>query len=230
MRVYRVSVNGPLREAMVRAVAFGRKREIIVLVLVLYGVLRTDPALADQLTAEFRTDKRPPLEDFGPRALSNEHPAPAQSFAFDALRSFTESYSALHFPASARSADGEFRPLGKSLSFDEPQNFGSAFAPRLQTTTAWQELKDCKSRGGVRLLTLWQSTWSTLSLQAGNHGDPSLQWTSRSLNFGGASRGLLDRLFSLRPSRDDHNSGIEPVAAGAHPARQTETTGTGPVR
>jgi hypothetical protein len=63
----------------------------------------------------------------------------------------------------------------------------------LRVTSAWQRLADYRAQGRVQLLTLWQSQRSTVSLQAGHHGGPSLQWSSRTMNHGGATRGLLDR-------------------------------------
>jgi hypothetical protein len=70
-------------------------------------------------------------------------------------------------------------------------------SPLLRTTTVWQRMSDYKSHDRVRVLTLWESSGSTVSLQAGHRGDPSLQWTSRVMNHGGATQGLLDRLFSV---------------------------------
>ena len=67
----------------------------------------------------------------------------------------------------------------------------------LRGTTVWQRMSEYKSRDRVRLLTLWESSASTVSLQAGKGGDPSLQWTSRVMNRGGSTRGLLDQLFSV---------------------------------
>jgi len=52
------------------------------------------------------------------------------------------------------------------------------------------------TRGGVSLLTLWDSRASNLSLLAGSHGTVSVQWTSK-LFGGGAAPGLLNRLFEL---------------------------------
>jgi len=52
------------------------------------------------------------------------------------------------------------------------------------------------TRGGVSLLTLWDSRVSNLSLLAGAHGAVSLQWTSKL--FGrDAAPGLLNRVFAL---------------------------------
>ena len=67
----------------------------------------------------------------------------------------------------------------------------------LRGTTVWQRLDEYRVHDGVRLLTLWESRGSTVSLQAGKRGDPSLQWSSRLNSHDGATRGLLDRLFSL---------------------------------
>ncbi|HEX4241117.1 MAG TPA: hypothetical protein VHZ53_06900 [Steroidobacteraceae bacterium] len=69
--------------------------------------------------------------------------------------------------------------------------------PLLRGTSMWQRMSDFRSHDRVRVLTLWESSGSAVSLQAGRRGDPSLQWTSTSLNRGGATRGLLDKLFSV---------------------------------
>jgi hypothetical protein len=91
-------------------------------------------------------------------------------------------------------------------------------------------MSEYRSHDRVRLLTLWESSESTVSLQAGKRGDPSLQWTSRSMNRGGSTRGLLDRLFAVslagagnRLRRSDRPTGAAaapsqasvPVVAGA---------------
>jgi hypothetical protein len=64
------------------------------------------------------------------------------------------------------------------------------------STSAWQRLADYRSQGRVQLLTLWQSQRGSVSLQAGHHGGPSLQWSSHLMNHGGATRGLLDRFVA----------------------------------
>jgi hypothetical protein len=89
----------------------------------------------------------------------------------------------------------EFRPRKHSvLDNDFVNPVGDA--PMLRGTTVWQRMAEYKSHDRLRLLTLWESSGSTVSLQTGKHGDPSLQWTSRLMNRGGATQGLLDRLFS----------------------------------
>jgi hypothetical protein len=230
MLMPRTSVNVKIRESIVRAIVLGRGSEIIALTLLLYGVLRADATLADQQNTELRTDRRPPIEGFDAKEGADAHRAFEQSFSFkpydvDALRSFTQDYSAIHFPASRSFSDKEFRPLPKSYLSAQPQTLETEFAPMRRSTSAWQQLGDCRVHGGIRLLTLWQSAWSTLSLQAGRRGDPSLQWTSRSFDFGSASRGLFDRLFTIRPSREEREPTIEPAPPVAHSAHQTEKSG-----
>lgn len=90
----------------------------------------------------------------------------------------------------------EFRPRKHSvLDNDFVNPLGDA--PMLRGTTVWQRMSEYKSHDRLRLLTLWESSGSTVSLQTGRHGDPSLQWTSNWMNRGGATHGLLDRLFSV---------------------------------
>jgi hypothetical protein len=68
--------------------------------------------------------------------------------------------------------------------------------PMLQGTSVWQQLAEYRSQDRVRLLTLWQTRGSTLSLQAGKRGAPSLQWSTPWVHHEGvASRGLFDRLL-----------------------------------
>jgi hypothetical protein len=91
----------------------------------------------------------------------------------------------------------DFRPRKRTMfDADASVNLFSD-SPLLRTTTVWQRMSDYKSHDRVRVLTLWESSGSTVSLQAGHRGDPSLQWTSRVMNHGGATQGLLDRLFSV---------------------------------
>jgi hypothetical protein len=66
----------------------------------------------------------------------------------------------------------------------------------LQVDSVWQRLAEYRSQGRVQLLTLWESPRNMVSLQASKHGGPSLQWSSRVMNRGGATRGLLDRFVA----------------------------------
>lgn len=91
----------------------------------------------------------------------------------------------------------DFRPRKRTIFDRDPMadSFGSP--PMLRGTTVWQRMSEYKSHDRVRLLTLWESSGSTVSLQAGKRGAPSLQWTSRAMNHGGSTRGLFDRLLSV---------------------------------
>jgi hypothetical protein len=96
----------------------------------------------------------------------------------------------------------EFRPRKHSIAgLDSTRSGASIFdAPMLQSTSVWQQMADYKSQGRVRLLTLWQTRGSSLSLQAGKHGTPSLQWSTPWVHRGGTTRGLFDRLLTV-PAR-----------------------------
>lgn len=86
--------------------------------------------------------------------------------------------------------------------------------------TVWQRLAEYRSRNRVRVLTLWESTASTVSIQTDRRGGPSLQWTSRWMNRGGATRGLLDHWmpmsmfrFSRTPNSPDSGRPAAPPPA-----------------
>jgi hypothetical protein len=84
-------------------------------------------------------------------------------------------------------------------------------------------MADYKSQGRVRLLTLWQMRGSSLSLQAGRHGAPSLQWSTPWVHREGTSRGLFDRLLAM-PARAAGNtlrsSVARPTSVAAQPKLQ----------
>jgi hypothetical protein len=91
----------------------------------------------------------------------------------------------------------DFRPRKHSVFDRDPALDTSTDAPLLRNTTVWQRMSEYRSQDRVRLLTLWESTGSAVSLQAGKHGDPSLQWNSRLMNHDGSTQGLFDRLLSM---------------------------------
>jgi len=92
----------------------------------------------------------------------------------------------------------DFTPRKPSVFDAEPIAVDPDEAPMLHGTTVWQRLSQYRVHDRVRLLTLWQSGASTVSLQAGKRGSPSLQWTNRLSNHGEITHGLLDRLLSVR--------------------------------
>ena len=115
----------------------------------------------------------------------------------DSLQSLNEVYPGLRVPPPPAPVAAEFCPRPQAPWMRRyPDGFEEA--PRsLRATTGWQRLRDFRSRVGVRVLTLWESPGSTISLQAGKRGGPSLQWSSRVMGHGDeASRGLLDALLA----------------------------------
>ncbi len=110
----------------------------------------------------------------------------------------------LPMPEAPLFSSSEFRLRPPSLFDTKARLTDSSESPMLEGTTVWQRMKDFKSRQGrVRVLTLWETRGSTISLQAGKRGDPSLQWTSR-LSRSEATRGLLDSMFTSSLGHADH--------------------------
>jgi hypothetical protein len=128
--------------------------------------------------------------------------APKSARALDAMPLFPAPfvYSPPRTDAQAFSPT-EFRLRKPGLvAADVATRDASVFdAPLLRDTSLAQEMSEFKSQDRLRLLTLWQTRASTLSLQAGKHGAPSLQWSSPWMHRDAASRGLFDRLLSVPP-------------------------------
>jgi len=160
-------------------------REAIALALVIWIAMQSADVRAGE---DFSTSVAPPKPDFfvAPRGL----PLPSTSFALSPAYQVDQSSTKdLYSPH-------DFRSRGHLMSEGDGQTAMAADAPTLRTSSVWQQLSDYRARGRIRLLTLWESGASTVSLQAGKKGEPSLQWTSRSMNRGGSTRGLLDPLLA----------------------------------
>ena len=119
----------------------------------------------------------------------------------DPLLSLRDMYPDLASRSATAEPSREFQPRHSSLFVRSPDAglHSSGVMERsadLPQTSAWQRLGDFRSDDGIRLLTVWQTADSTIAVLQGKHGGASLQWTSHALNRGGASRGLLDHLFS----------------------------------
>jgi hypothetical protein len=129
----------------------------------------------------------------------------------DAQKPARAQIAAPSFPApfafSAPGAEGqvfsptEFRPRKPGLL--EAAAAGSEAsvtdAPMLRDTSIVRELSEAKTQDRVRLLTLWQSRASSLYLQAGKRGAPTLQWSTPWMQRETDSRGLFDRLLPAAP-------------------------------
>jgi hypothetical protein len=157
------------------------------LTVVICGVVRTSQALAgDQPLSTDHT--------FAREAEIFSHPefttTPSFSAPFVALQPLSEfqEFSATEFRPRKRNVLELESGSGRSSLFD---------APILKSNLVWQHMADFRSQGRVRLLTLWQIRGSSLSLQAGKHGAPSLQWSTPWVHREGASRGLFDRLLPV---------------------------------
>jgi hypothetical protein len=149
-------------------------RERVVVALLLYSLLRSAQVLAADQASVF--DAAPKFD------------APNFRLSPDSFAPLPSSFSATEFrprPQGANAADPA-RAAGRGIE-----------SPMLQDTPVWQEMSQYKTRDGVRLLTLLQTRGSTLSLQAGKRGGPSLQWSSPWMMRENAKRGLFDRLFSV---------------------------------
>jgi hypothetical protein len=95
----------------------------------------------------------------------------------------------------------EFRPRKQGLLEAAGARSEAAVidAPMPRDTSIAGELSEAKTQDRVRLLTLWQSRASSLSLQAGKRGAPSLQWSTPWMHRDAATRGLFDRLLLVAP-------------------------------
>jgi hypothetical protein len=98
-------------------------------------------------------------------------------------------------------------------------------APMLRDTSIARGLSEAKSQDRVRLLTLWQTRASSLSLQAGKRGAPSLQWSTPWMHRDATSRGLFDRWLAVSPrSFGSTVRGGVPRQSGANaPAKTLES-------
>jgi hypothetical protein len=133
-----------------------------------------------------------PLRSIAP---ANTKPESLKSMSeFGTLRT-PDLYPNFDVTPSSMYSTTEFRPRGTSLSTAATATHDQS-VPMLRDTNIWERMADFKSSRGVRLLTLWESRGSTLSLQAGHGGGALLQWTSRTFGHGEGTHSLLDHLFS----------------------------------
>jgi hypothetical protein len=189
----------------------GHIRESMLLTWVLYGVVRASQALA------------------GEQPSNNDSTLGAGGKPFRDTRTGTSTFSAPFVSAKPLAdveaySQTEFRPRKRSLDkLESARSEGSIIdTPMLQDTSVWQQLAEYKTQNRVRLLTLWQTKGSSLSLQAGKRGAPSLQWSTPWAHQG-ASHGLFDRLLTARPRMGGTNSrGLPRPAITQAPAKSPE--------
>ena len=148
-------------------------------------------------------------EDPAAQAQSEYDVAPRTSFKAAALPEFTKhyilsdplltaprDYRLTELPETKSYSATEFRPRGHSIFDADPR-----LSPPGGTLTAdknfLQRLNEYRSHDRVRVLTLWDTGASAVSIQTDHKGDPSLQWTSHLFNKGGATQGLLDHFLPV---------------------------------
>jgi hypothetical protein len=154
--------------------------------LVLFSLVHAGQVLAGDQPSIAKAPFDPVVDYF--------HPSSAPAAAAMATPGI---YSAPALDGTQVFSTTDFRPRKRTVFDRDPAVSLFSDAPLLRTTTVWQRMSEYKSHDRVQVLTLWESSGSTVSLQAGKRGDPSLQWTSRVMNHGGSTQGLLDRLFSV---------------------------------
>ncbi len=160
--------------------------ECLLTALVLYGLAPANASAGDQLQSPEARHNANTQKIVLAQIAAPSFPAP---FAFSAL------------PEMPVFSPTEFRPRKPGLpraaeaSSEGPVTDG----PMLRDSSIARELSEAKTQDRVRLLTLWQSRASSLSLQAGKRGAPSLQWSTPWMHRDTAARGVFDRLLMAAP-------------------------------
>jgi hypothetical protein len=114
----------------------------------------------------------------------------------DPLLSAPSEYRLVAMPETKSYSSTEFRPRGHSI-FDADPRLSPPAGTLNVNKDLLQRLNEFRTRDRLRVLTLWDTGASNISIQTDHKGDPSLQWTSHLYNKGGATQGLLDRLFPV---------------------------------
>jgi hypothetical protein len=159
-------------------------RESVLMAFAIYGGASAGEAVAADTAPKFELP-RPQLA-----APLLAHPLLPSSFATVPALVEPEPFS-----------PNEFRPRKRRFleAGGGPNERLPADMPKLQDNSMARQLPEFKSQDRLRLLTLWQSHASSLSIQAGKHGAPSLQWSTPWVRRENSPRGLFDHLLSVSP-------------------------------
>jgi len=159
-------------------------RESMLMALAIYGVARGTEAVAADAAPVFDL----PRAQFSVPLLA--HPLLSPSFAAAPAPVEPELFS-----------PSEFRPRKSGfLQFNAGRSEGwLTDMPRFQDNSIARQLAEFKSQDRLRLLTLWQRRASSLSIQSGKRGAPSLQWSTPLVHRDSSPRGLFDHLLSVSP-------------------------------
>jgi hypothetical protein len=151
-----------------------------------------DPAVADVAQPQHDLAAR---ETFSTTALPEftKHYTPS-----DPLLTAPSEYELPEIPEIKSYSTTDFRPRAHSIFDSDPRlNVPVDGLGSNKNKDLLQQLQQYRSRDHIRVLTLWDNGASAVSIQTDHKGDPSLQWTSHLFNKGGATHGLLDRLFPV---------------------------------
>jgi hypothetical protein len=188
------------------ALRCGNIREGAVFTLLLYTLLRSGEVLAGDGS---------PNSD---AALKLDTMAAPPTISFTSLTTVPR-LSAEQLLAVPSFSATEFRPRPRSsMESDPAKTAGIGMDAPLHGDSISQQMREYRSQDRLRLLTLFEKSGSTLSLQAGKRGGPSLQWSSPWVSRAGASHGLFDRWLTA-PAR----SGNVPRAGTVRPTAATAT-------
>jgi hypothetical protein len=159
-------------------------RESLLMALAIYGLTRGCDSFADDMAPKFAV----PRQQFAVPLLAHSFLEP--SFAAAPILAEPDAFSL-----------NEFRPRKRGfLEFNGPRSESRLTdMPRLQDNSVARQMAEFKSQDRLRLLTLWQSHASSLSIQAGKKGAPSLQWSTPLMRRESSPRGLFDHLLSVSP-------------------------------
>jgi hypothetical protein len=160
--------------------------ECLLAALALYGLAPGSASAGDQLRSPAARQNANMQKTVRAQIAAPSFPAP---FAFSAL------------PEMPVFSSTEFRPRKPGLleAAEADSEHSVIDAPMLADASIARELSGAKTQDRVRLLTLWQSRASSLSLQAGKRGAPSLQWSTPWMHRDSDVRGVFDRLLLAAP-------------------------------
>lgn len=173
-------------------------RNHLLLTVAVVTLLRAGGACAGELAFTATTD--------APHGLASRQPFSATALPdvtqhytlSDPLLTAPREYRLSEIPETKSYSATDFRPRGRSI-FD-PDSRLSVPVDGLGSNKSkdlMEQLRQYKSHDHIRVLTLWDTGASAVSIQTDRRGDPSLQWTSHLFNRGGATNGLLDQLFPV---------------------------------
>jgi hypothetical protein len=161
--------------------------------LAVLALFRAGAACAEDPAAQAQ-----PHHDAAPRTYFNAAALPEFTRHYtlsDPLLTAPIDYRVAEMPETKSYSATEFRPHGRSI-FDADARLNPPVSTVTSDKNFLQRLNDYRSHDRVRVLTLWDTGASAVSIQA-EKGGPSLQWTSHLFNHGGAKEGLLDQLFPV---------------------------------